>query len=334
MPLKLYKRGDIWHYRGTVAKRRLRGSTETANKELAEEVIADIETRERRGRIYGPASVLTFSQAVLRYRAAGKSARFLEPIEDKFKDTLVKELNSGTIRQAAIEVYPNVSGATRNRQFIVPVQAIINHSAEAELCPRITVKRFETTKKVKKPASLPWVRSFMAAAEQPHLSALALFLFTTGARITEALSVEWDDVNLQMQTVVIKATKIGEERTSHLPRELVVALGNIRQTEGRSVFRYVDRNSASMEWRKVLKRAGLERLSFHCCRHGFATWMLRNGVDVKTTMYLGGWHDATLFMDTYAHAINDLTLTDRLLSTDTQLTQAMQEVAASARKIV
>ena len=45
MPLKLYRRkgGDIWHYSGTVAGDRLRGSTKTANRELAARIASEIE---------------------------------------------------------------------------------------------------------------------------------------------------------------------------------------------------------------------------------------------------------------------------------------------------
>ncbi|MEZ5763294.1 MAG: hypothetical protein R3D69_02850 [Xanthobacteraceae bacterium] len=31
----------------------------------------------------------------------------------------------------------------------------------------------------------------------PHLGALALFMFLTGARISEALSVRWPDIDLE-----------------------------------------------------------------------------------------------------------------------------------------
>ena len=41
MPLKVYKRGGIWHYRGTVAGRRLRGSTGTASKEIAQRIASE-----------------------------------------------------------------------------------------------------------------------------------------------------------------------------------------------------------------------------------------------------------------------------------------------------
>ena len=61
---------------------------------------------------------------------------------------------------------------------------------------------------------------------------------------------------------------------------------------------------------------GFERLTFHCCRHGFATEMLRDGTDPKTAAWLGGWNDIGLFMETYAHAIQDPTLTEGLFDTD------------------
>jgi integrase len=60
---------------------------------------------------------------------------------------------------------------------------------------------------------------------------------------------------------------------------------------------------------------GFARLTFHSCRHGFATGMLRSGVDPKTVADLGGWNIQVL-METYAHAIKDATLTDKLFDTD------------------
>jgi hypothetical protein len=43
MPLKLYKRGKVWHYRGTVAGRRIRGSCKTADQATAARAAAEIE---------------------------------------------------------------------------------------------------------------------------------------------------------------------------------------------------------------------------------------------------------------------------------------------------
>ena len=106
---------------------------------------------------------------------------------------MVKEIKPGTIKQMAIELFPAYSGASKNRVAIVPAQAIINHAAELDLCPPIRVKRFKEETKEKVPATMEWVRAFMAHAS-PHLGAYALFMYLTGARPSEALDVQWDDL--------------------------------------------------------------------------------------------------------------------------------------------
>jgi integrase len=328
MPLKIYKRGEVYHYRGTVAGQRLRGSTGTASREIAQQIAAREETRAWKRDLYGPEAVLTFADAAVLYRNAGKPTRFLERIEDYFRDTLVKDMKSGTIRQAAIDLYPNASAATRNRQVIAPTQAIINNAAESELCPIIRVKRFKEEKKIKDPFTVEWVDAFCAHAK-PHLAALAIFMFVTGARISEALRVQWDDIDFKAGTVTIRKTKISEGRQCNLPVRLVVALANIKRRAGRPVFIYRKRSDCYRVWDSVVKRAGIKRMTFHSGRHGFATTALRNGIDPKTAAWLGGWKNIRVFMETYAHAIQDITLNERIFGTaETQMEGTIQETPA------
>jgi integrase len=313
MSLTLYKRGGIWHYRGTVAGRRLRGSTSTSIKEQAEQKAAIIETQQWKSHIAGPEAVVTFAQAAMLYRSSGKSARFLSAIEDHWKDTLVKDITAGGIRQSALTLYPKASGATRNRQVVVPTQAIINNAAESELCKKISVKRFPVISKVKRPATLEWVQDFAAASRSPRLSALAWFLFLTGARISEAVAVEWRDVDLQERTVLIRESKIGSERIAHLPAPLVVELANLGG-KGR-VFGWPSKSTPQKLWRSNCARAGIDQLSPHSCRHGFATALLRQGVDVVTIAKLGGWKTPQHVFQTYGHANDDRTITECIAGT-------------------
>jgi integrase len=331
MPLKIYRRGKVWHYRGTVAGRRLRGSTGAADKDIAARVAGEVERRHWKGHLDGPEAVLTFAQAAMLYRAAGKSTRFLEKVEDHWKDTLVKHITAGAIRQAAIDLYPSASAATRNRQGIVPTVAIINHAADSELCPHIKVKRFKTDSKIKVPATLEWVEAFADKAA-PHIAAMAWFMFLTGARISEAIRLRWDDVSLNGMTALIRQTKTRKERIAHLPRRLVVALANLPRDNSVPVFGYENRGGGTFEaWRRVCKRAGIKYLSFHSCRHGFATALLRAGVDPVTVAKLGGWASVKLVLDTYGHAIEDRTLTDKIFGTP--LTQAKSAIAGKPMKI-
>lgn len=266
------------------------------------------------------------AQVFIAYRDAGKSDRFLPPIEDYWRDTPVSKVTAGAIKKSALTLYPSAGNATRNRQVIVPTQAAINHAAELEWCSPIRVKRFPIVEKIKKPADLAWVLAFQAASS-PHLGALCLFMFATGARIGEAVALTWSDVNLEARTALIMQTKIGSERIVHLPGELFQAIANIpsNRCPDDPVFRYAHRENVRQVWDNAIARAGIEKLSPHCCRHGFATTMLRSGKDAKTVAELGGWKDVGTLLRVYAHAIEDRTQNEVIF--DTSVTQASSRTA-------
>lgn len=327
MPLKIYKRGKTYHYAGTVAGRRLRGSTGTTDKLRAEEIASKAEDAEWKRRHHGPGAVLTFAKASILYRSAGKMStkrqlKYLEKIEDYWKDTLVKDIAAGAIRQSAIDIYPHAGPATRNRQVITPTRAVINHCAELEMCPPIRVRKFKFEQKIKKPVLIDWLDTFCAHA-RPITAALATFMFATACRISEARRVEWDDINFQAGTILVRKTKNKKERAPHMPQRLLVALANL--SRDRSPFGYGE-TTLRRWWDEDIEATanaveGFQRLTFHSCRHGFATSMLRSGVDPKTAADLGGWDSVTLFMETYAHAMPKAKLTDSLFDADTPLTQ-------------
>jgi integrase len=140
-------------------------------------------------------------------------------------------------------------------------------------------------------------------------------MFMTAARISEALSVEWSDIDMTACTVKIRQGKLGgDERVAHLPSPLVVALANIGGRNGR-VFKFKSRSNLKTQWEGAIRRAGIKRLTPHSCRHGFATTLLQNGVDVITVAKLGGWKSPALVLSTYGHAMRDPKLTDRLIGT-------------------
>lgn len=335
MPLKVKKRGGTYHYGGTVAGRRLRGTTGTADKVIAERIAAERETEEWKRHLDGPRAVLTFAKASILYRAAGKLSTkrqfaYLEKVEDYWKDTLVKDMNAGGIRQSAIDLYPHASGATRNRQVLTPTQAVINHCAELEMCAPIRIRRFKFVEEIKKPVTLEWVNTLCLYA-RPVIKALALDMFSTACRFGEVHRHEWSDFDFGAQTIKILDTKTGKYRLAHMPQPLLVALANLPRDK--SPFHWSE--SALRRWwdADVAKTAeavpGFERLTFHSCRHGFATKMLRDGTDPKTAAWLGGWEDIGLFMETYAHAMQEPTLTDGLFGTN--LTQPRSIVSKNKR---
>lgn len=336
MPLTIYKRGNIWHVRGKVAGRRIRESSGTTDRKIAERVAHEIEKGAWERRFDGPGATLTMAQAALAYLDADKSDRFLAKVAGHWRDTLVREITPEAIRQSARKIYPKASGATWNRQVIVPTAAIINFAAGLGWCQPVKVKRFPVSPKKKTPANREWVAAFAAQAvadDLPHIAALAWFMFGTAARVGEATSLTWADVDLDKRAALIRMGKPTPwERTAHLPPPVVAALANIpsNRQPAELVFDLAGRGSVYKTWANICDRAGIDQLTPHSCRHGFATEMLRRGIDVKTVADAGGWKDAATVLRTYAHATKDRTITDRLF--DTPATQHAGAETLTTRK--
>jgi len=323
MPLKIYRRPGslVWQYRGTLAGHRLRGSTGATNKEAAQRIASAVEDKFWKRGLDGKEKALTWPKAAALYLSAGKSSRYLVPLSRHWGNVAVKDINAGSIRQAAVDLYPTAKNSTRNTQVITPTLAVINHCAELQLCQPLRMKRLKIDTKVKKPVTLEWINAFRAAADRTDVGVLSLFMFATGARVSEAFAVRWEDIDLRKRTVLIRQTKLGNERTAHLPPELFVALANLDRDRPPFAIAYMTARDA---WSRAVKSAGIEPLSFHSCRHGFATALHHKGVGVKTIAKVGGWKSAKQLFETYLHADEDATVTDRLFDapSDTSKTEA------------
>jgi integrase len=333
MPLKIYRRpgSSVWQYRGTLAGRRFRGSTGASDKENAQRIASAVEDKFWKRGLDGKEKGLTWPKAVAIYIGAGKSSRHLSRLTAYWRDAKIADINPGSIKQSAMDLYPDAKNSTRNRQAIVPALAVINHCAELGHCPPLRMKRFKVDTKIKKPVTLEWINAFRAHADRTDIGCLALFMFGTGARVSEALAVRWEDIDLGKRTVLIRQTKLGNERRAHLPVDLFLALANLTRDRGPFAIAYTTARDA---WKRAYERAGIEPLTFHSCRHGFATTLHDRGVGVKTIAKAGGWKSAQHLFNTYLHADEDATVTDKLFDTssDTAKTEDKQYQSVKAVK--
>lgn len=315
--LRLYKRGKVWWIDGILNDERVRESTRETERHEAEGYALRRETEARKVKEFGPQSVLTFGAATGFYLDAGKSDRYLTPIFNKWETKLVREIKPGNIIDLARELYPKAGPATRNRQVISPVQAIINHSAKRGLCPPIRVERFKVPKHHPRVASMEWLGKFVAAAS-PQLGALAYFMATTGARISEAVRVEWRNVDLTDGMALLRHTKNGDPRAVRLPGPLVVLMGKLPgEREGDAkVFGYKSRQSIQTPWASAEKRAGIEHIPPHDAgRRLFATHMIQSGVDPVTVAKAGGWKSVRMVVEVYAQPADTIQAVDRVFGT-------------------
>lgn len=241
------------------------------------------------------------------YLQQGGEARYIPKVLKHFKGRAIGSIKPAEIRGAALAIYPNASPATRNRQAIIPARAVVNHAHDMGWCGAIRVKQFDVPKSRKnKPVDRTWMDKFLAEADKsglPHLSACVLFMQHTGARVSEAINLTGEYVDLGERVALLERTKTDEWSPRHLTTELVVRLAALGLEAGKRVFGYTDRQAVNRRIKAVCGRAGIEPRSSHAAgRHTFATTAIDGGAKIKDAMDAGGWKSAALFMQTYVHS--------------------------------
>lgn len=310
MPLKLVAprahRTKNWSIRGTYLGVRLDESTGTANRDLARKILNKRKEEIERGELSSRPE-LTFASAMMAYLNAGGSDRFLKPIADHFGPrTLAREIDQIRIDAAAVALYPTGTPATRNRQVYSPISAILRHVGI-----RLELRR---PKGAEGETRTEWLnqeqaaRAIKAATKiDADFGALLVTLLYTGLRISEALALEWERVDLSAGLAFVPKTKTGAPRAVHLPPPVVAALANIERK--RFVFRWSKGGALYALLRETEKDAGM-KLGFHLFRHTYATWMrLYAGLSVEDLAQTGAWSSAKS-AKRYAH-IDAITIAGR-----------------------
>lgn len=305
--LKVEWREGIAYATGTVAGKRIRKSLGTRDKEAAEELRAQYEARLWKRHTYGEAAVRTFEEAALSYMQQGGEARYLPPIIKYMRGRTVGSIKPAEIRAMALTLYPKHLPSTRNRQAVIPARAVINHAHDLGWCGAIRVKQFDVPKSRKnKPVDREWMLAFMAEADRsglPHLSACLLFMQQTGARVSEAIRLMGEHVDLGARIAVLEKTKTDEWSPRQLTSELVGRIASLGLQDGVRVFGYTDRQAVNRRIKAVCARAKIEPRGTHAAgRHSFATNAINGGAKIKDAMEAGGWKSAALFMQTYVHS--------------------------------
>jgi integrase len=247
MSIRLVRRpkSPNWIIRGTLRGVRVEESTGTDNKKIAEEIRAKREAEILAQSVYGRRATATFAEAALSYLENGGNKRFLDNVISYFGTTALAKIDQDAIDVGARKVYPNARGATRDRQFYTPASAVIKHAAKRGWCSQIVMERPE-----KPPGRVRWISPKQAdqliEACNEQLRPLVIFLLYTGARIGEALWLNWSDVDLARGHVIFpidpsdgRRTKNNEARGVPLHPRVCAALANLPHRDG-EVFRRPD----------------------------------------------------------------------------------------------
>lgn len=138
-----------------------------------------------------------------------------------------------------------------------------------------------------------------------HLGVLAL-LTLTGMRKSEALSLRWSYIELELREMRLPRTKTGR-RTVLLSEQAAQVLETIRDLKlpGPWVFpqkRDPSKHLVNVEktWKTIRERAGIEGVRIHDLRHSFASMAIRRGVGLLMVKELLG-HKSIATTQRYTH---------------------------------
>jgi integrase len=246
-----------------------------------------------------------------------------------FADAMADDIDQSAIDRACADLLrPCAKPATRLRQIISPLRAILTHGAKRRMCQ---MPVFETGKE--SPGRTEWLTpaqvDALLAAAAPHLRPLLGFLASTGARMGEALVLDWKDVDLRHCRATLRGvledgergTKSGRDRIVDLCPRALAALrfdprekkrrGAIRAMVGRVFLTRAGRPYAKRKvqgggqiktgWAAAKRRAGINSpVSPHGLRHSWASWHYAMHKDLILLRHTGGWSTVDL-VERYAH---------------------------------
>lgn len=323
MPLRLVhrSRSPYWYIRGSIRGILVDESTGLVDYGAAEEVLALRAAEIIKRSIHGDSATRTFAEAALSYMEAGGERKHLAPILKALGRKSLASITQDTIDETARKLKPRGGPATLNRRVYTPISAVLHHAAKKRWCDKPVIARPKEPR-----GRVRWITPEEAdrliAGAGPALRPLVIFLLCTGARLSEALYLDWRQVDLSACHVTFLDTKNSDNRGVPLHPRAVAALANMPHRTG-AVFRrhygneklapnkraigdpYVHRGGVGggqvkTAWAGMLKRSGISDFTPHDCRHTWATWHYRANKDIAQLMELGGWKTAQMVMR-YAH---------------------------------
>lgn len=280
------------YLRGTVYGIRVYESLGTDDAKLAEEARAIREAEIYRSAVLGARPKVTFAAAVLSYLESDRRSKATEILIGRLvrhfgPNLLCDQVDQSRIDKACSSLLRHgAAPATKMRNIITPTKAVLMHAARRKWCD---LPVFESPKGTGKRTDwlTPSEVEAQIAAAADHLQPLLVFLYCTGARLGEALRLEWNDVDLQHARVVLRDTKNGDDRLVDLPVRAVASLANISNRKDRVFLDHRGRPYRETEtkkhgaiggqirtaWATSLKGAGIKKpVTPHHARHTWATW--------------------------------------------------------------
>ncbi|MDP3975688.1 MAG: tyrosine-type recombinase/integrase [bacterium] len=151
---------------------------------------------------------------------------------------------------------------------------------------------------------------FSSISNRKHRLMLSV-AYAAGLRVSEVVSLQVQDVDLEQMTLHVKQAKGDKDRLTLLSGKLLDDLaGFVTGKQGKDLVFESERggklgtHSLQLVFGRALAKAGIQKpATFHSLRHSFATHLLENGTDVRFVQKLLG-HQSIRTTQLYTQVTN------------------------------
>lgn len=186
--------------------------------------------------------------------------------------------------------------------------------------PKITYKSSRTSKKLPQILTVEEVDRIIKSVEKNGVkgirdNALLELMYATGMKVSELISLDVEDINLDLSFVKCTDNKhyerlipIGRSATRAL-EEYILVRDEVAESGVNKLFVNLNGKGLTRQgiWRIVKEyshKAGIKKdVNLNTFRHSFAVHMLQNGANVRAVQKLLG-NQVLTYMDTYYEIIN------------------------------
>lgn len=238
------------------------------------------------------------------------SNKFENDMKKAFGKLPLSAITTRDIQLYQTKIKTRTSSGTSNRHYSL-LSRMFNLAIEwgfLEKNPCKGVKKQKEAGGKERYLSKDELKRFLQALDEveQNVSAYSIkFLLFTGTRMSEALNLLWENVDIENGTALLADTKMGKARTitlNNLAKQVLIDMRSFKTNK--YVFPGKNANTHLTSPRRVFEavkeKAGIKGFRIHDCRHSFASMAINNGATLYEVQRLLG-HASSTMTQRYAH---------------------------------
>lgn len=220
-----------------------------------------------------------FTKRIKEYFGESKNILDIKPTDvDKFRQSL---LDAGKTMATANRHFT----ALKRAYNIMIKDGLINYN------PTNSVKKFKEDGRRTRYLSKEEFKRLVKVMPD-YLYAIVVTAIQTGFRKQNVLRLRWEQINFDSRTIELLQSE--NKGKKHIQKPITDTLYNLLQKLNPKPSGYVFVNPRTGKpytdirkaFNTALKRANITGLVFHDLRRTFGTWLIKNGVDIRTVQHL------------------------------------------------